>query len=85
YDPATGRYSIVNAKDGRYVNERGAFTVSNSSNPFDAEWHTFVIERTDNGFTLRQGGNAGKNYLVPDSTGLAPAETPATIEFIQVK
>lgn len=85
YDPATGRYSLVNAKDGRYVNERGAFTVSDTSNPFDAEWHTFVIERTDNGFTLRQGGNAGKKYLTPDSDGLAPAEAPATIEFIPVK
>lgn len=85
YDAATGRYSIVNAKDGRYVNERGAFTVSDKSNPFDAEWHTFVIERTDGGLTVRQGGNAGKHYLVPDSTGLAPAETAAPIEFIQVK
>ena len=39
-DSSTGRYMIVNRQDDRYLNEKGEFTVSNATNPYEAVWHT---------------------------------------------
>lgn len=88
YDPETGRYSIVNAKDGRYLNENGAFTVNPDSNPFDAQWHTFNIERSGDSFTVQNGGNAGNAFWTATPEGIAStkkAEDKATFEFIRVE
>lgn len=60
YEPEVDRYSIVNAKDGRYINELGAFGV----NPYDASWNTFTIERVGDSFSVRNGGNGGDAYWV---------------------
>ena len=60
--PATGRYKITNAQDGRYINELGTFWRDRSVNPFDAEWHTFVIEKTPDGYTFRCAGRAGSAF-----------------------
>lgn len=60
YDPEVDRYSIVNAKDGRYINEVGAFGV----NPYDAAWNTFTIERDGDNFSLRNGGSGGDSFWV---------------------
>ena len=46
-DITTGRYKISNVQDSRYVNERGAFWANKSLNPFDPEWHTFILTRQD--------------------------------------
>jgi len=60
--PATGRYKITNVQDGRYVNEQGTFWKNKSQNPFDAEWHTFIITKTPEGFTIQCGGRGGSGY-----------------------
>ncbi len=65
--PATGRYKITNAQDGRYVNEQGTFWRNKSQNPFEAEWHTFVIAKTSEGYTIQCGGRAGSNYWKADA------------------
>lgn len=88
YDPETGRYSIVNAKDGRYINENGSFTVNPDSNPFDAQWHTFIIERDGDRYVIRNGGNAGNSFWKSDAEGISKASKPeekAEFEFIPVK
>lgn len=62
-DITTGRYKISNAQDGRYVNENGAFWASKELNPYDPEWHTFVLNpQADGTFTIQCGGKAGKGY-----------------------
>ena len=65
--PATGRYKITNAQDGRYVNEQGTFWRNKAQNPFEAEWHTFVIVKTPEGYTIQCDGRAGSNYWKADA------------------
>lgn len=60
---STGRYKITNVQDGRYINESGTFWKNKDLNPFDAEWHTYVITKTQDGkYTVQCGGAAGKGY-----------------------
>lgn len=62
-DITTGRYKISNVQDSRYVNERGAFWANKSLNPFDSEWHTFILTKQDDGtYTIQCGGRAGKGF-----------------------
>lgn len=62
-DITTGRYKISNVQDSRYVNERGAFWANKSLNPFDPEWHTFILTKQDDGtYTIQCGGRAGKGF-----------------------
>lgn len=62
-DITTGRYKITNAQDGRYVNETGSFWASKTQNPYDPEWHTFILTRNDDGtYTIQCGGRAGKGF-----------------------
>ncbi len=88
YDPEVSRYSIVNAKDGRYINENGAFTVNPNSNPYDSQWHTYTIERDGDKFVVRNGGNAGNSFWKADDEGISKAAKPdqkVEFEFIPVK
>lgn len=62
-DITTGRYKISNVQDSRYVNERGAFWANKSLNPFDPEWHTFILTKQDDRtYTIQCGGRAGKGF-----------------------
>lgn len=62
-DITTGRYKISNVQDSRYVNERGAFWADKSLNPYDPEWHTFILTKQDDGtYTIQCGGRAGKGF-----------------------
>ena len=66
-DPATGRYKIVNAQDGRYLNEKGEFTVSDVTNPYEAAWHTYHILRMANGkYSIQNAGSAKNNFWAID-------------------
>lgn len=61
-DPTTKRYKIINHEDNRYLNENGAFTVSDATNPYEAVWHTYNIYLLANGkYAIQNGGNAGDN------------------------
>ena len=60
---ANGRYKIVNLEDNRYLNEKGQFTVSESTNPYDAAWHTYVIYKQPNGKYAVQNGGSADNKL----------------------
>lgn len=62
-DITTGRYKISNVQDSRYINETGAFWANKNLNPYDPEWHTFILTRqTDGSYTIQCAGRAGKNY-----------------------
>ena len=62
-DPETNRYKIINRQDERYLNEKGEFTVNNSTNPYEAVWHTYYILRLANGkYCIQNGGSAGNHF-----------------------
>ena len=66
-DPATNRYKIVSRQDERYLNEKGEFTVSNETNPYEAAWHTYTILRLANGkYCIQNGGSADTHLWVVD-------------------
>ena len=82
-DITTGRYKISNVQDSRYVNERGAFWADKSLNPFDPEWHTFILTRQDDGtYTIQCGGRAGKGFwkIEGDRIANAPEGTRFRLE-----
>ena len=71
FDTDTERFKIVNAQDNRYLNENGSFSAGNSTNPYDATWHTYILKRGANGkFSIHNAGRAGKNFwtVTNDST-----------------
>ena len=65
--PATGRYKITNAQDGRYINELGTFWKDKNQNPFDADWHTYVITKTPEGFTIQCAGRTSGSWFAEDN------------------
>ena len=58
----TGRYKITNAQDGRYINELGTFWSNKNTKPFNAEWNTYIIVKTPEGYTIQCAGRAGSDY-----------------------
>jgi len=65
--PATGRYKITNAQDGRYLNEHGTFWQNKTQNPFDADWHTYVITKTPEGYTVQCAGRTSGYWSIEGS------------------
>lgn len=62
-DASTNRYKIVNLEDNRYLNEKGVFTVSDETNPYEAVWHSYNITLLANGkFAIQNAGSAGDNF-----------------------
>lgn len=85
-DITTGRYKISNVQDSRYVNERGAFWADKSLNPYDPEWHTFILTRQDDGtYTIQCGGRAGKGFwkIEGDRIANAPEGTRFRLEPVR--
>lgn len=58
----TGRYKIYNKQDGRYINEMGAFWFNKDRNPFDAQWHTYILVKQEGKWSIQNAGSAGKGY-----------------------
>lgn len=62
-DPETNRYKIINVEDSRYLNENGKFSANNSTNPYEAAWHTYNIVRMANGkYSIQNAGSAGSKF-----------------------
>ena len=75
-DAATGRYKIVNRQDDRYLNEKGEFTVNNSTNPYEAAWHTYNIMRLANGkYCIQNGGSAGDKIWTVSSSRITKSNS----------
>lgn len=66
HNSKTGRYKIYNKQDGRYINERGAFWADKERNPFDAEWHTYLLVKQNGKWSIQNAGKAGKSYWKRD-------------------
>ena len=68
-DPTTNRYKIINLEDGHYLNEKGTFTVSDETNPYDPTWHTYDITLLANGkYAIQNGGSAGTSFWTVSGT-----------------
>ena len=68
-DPSTNRFKIINLEDNRYLNEKGSFTVSDSTNPYSAVWHTYEIILLANGkYAIKNGGSAGDKFWKVNGT-----------------
>ncbi len=78
-EPKTGRYKITNKQDGRYINERGTFWGSKELNPYDAEWHSFIITRQDGKYSIQCAGAAGNAFWTQDGDRLGNANSEQLI------
>lgn len=79
-DAATGRYKIVNLEDNRYLNEKGAFTVSDETNPYEAAWHSYNIQLLANGkFAIQNAGSAGDKFWTANATRVAAGSSNVNI------
>ena len=75
-DPATNRYKIINLEDGRYLNEKGNFTVSDDTNPYEPVWHTYEILLLANGkFAIQNGGSAGDKFWTVSDSRVQPSSS----------
>ena len=75
-DPATNRYKIINLEDGRYLNEKGNFTVSDETNPYEPVWHTYEILLLANGkFAIQNGGSAGDKFWTVSDSRVQPSSS----------
>ena len=79
----TGRYKITNVQDGRYINERGTFWKDKNNNPYDADWHTYILTKTQDGkFTIQCADRGGKGYFNVEGDHLVNHKEAAVFEII---
>lgn len=64
YVSETGRYSIVSAEDGRYVNEILNF----GTNPYSDAWNTYTITSLGGLYAIQNGGSGGSNFWTATNT-----------------
>ena len=77
-DPSTNRYKIINLEDNRYLNEKGCFTVSDDTNPYEAVWHTYEITLLANGkYAIQNGGSAGTAFWTVNDTQIQQGNSTA--------
>lgn len=70
-DYTTSRYKIVNAQDQRYLNEKGEFTVNETTNPYESAWHSYNITRLNGKYAIQNAGSAGSNYWTANATRIS--------------
>jgi hypothetical protein len=75
----TGRYKIYNKQDGRYINEAGEFWYNKERNPFDAQWHTYLLVKQEGKWSIQNAGNGGKGFWQREGNRL---NSKGTGEFV---
>lgn len=70
-DYTTSRYKIVNAQDQRYLNEKGEFTVNETTNPYESAWHSYNITRLNGKYAIQNAGSAGNKYWTANATRIS--------------
>lgn len=76
-DASTGRYKITNVEDGRYLNEKGAFWSSSTTNPYDAAWHSYNIYRINGKYAIQNAGSAGTKFWTANYTRISAGTSTA--------
>lgn len=67
-DPSTERYKIVNAQDGRYVNENGKFWADKTINAYSSAWNSYNIFRMNGKCAIQNAGSAGNKFWTSNGT-----------------
>ena len=73
----TGRFNLISAADNRYVNELGYF----GTNAYNPLWNTYVLQEKGGVYSIRNAGNAGRNYWVVDGNHPSTANIPLVESF----
>ena len=81
-DPSTSRYSITNTQDGRYINEKGSFWASQTSNPYDAAWHSYYITRMNGRYAIQNAGSAGKKFWTASTSRISQGSNDSGVAQI---
>lgn len=76
-DAETERYKIVNAQDGRYINENGSFWADKNVNPYDASWHSYNLYRLNGLYAIQNAGSAGNAFWTSNGTRIQKSSTTA--------
>lgn len=76
-DYSTNRYKIVNAQDNRYLNEKGEFTVNETTNPYESAWHSYNITRLNGKYAIQNAGSAGDKYWTANATRVSTGSVSA--------
>ena len=70
FDTETERYKIVNIQDNRYLNEYAMFSAGNSTNPYEAVWHSYKLEKNADGkYSIQNAGRAGNAFWLLSDDG----------------
>lgn len=83
-DAATQRYKVVNRQAERYLNEVGVL----GGNAYSADWNTYVLQRQDGKFSIRNAGNGGSDYWSVSADGRHIGFNPReqyVFEFIPIE
>ena len=68
----TGRFNLTSAADGRYINELCNF----GTNPYNAQWNTYVLLEKGGTFAIRNAGNGGTNFWIVNGKHPSTANIP---------
>ena len=68
----TGRFNLTSVADGRYVNELCYL----GTNPYNAQWNTYILLEKGGAFAIRNAGNGGTNFWVVDGNHASTANIP---------
>ena len=74
----TGRFNLISAADGRYVNEICNF----GTNPYNALWNTYVLTEQNGKFAIRNAGNGGSQFWIVDGKRLSTANIPVAEAYL---
>ena len=73
----TGRFNLISAADGRYVNEVCNF----GTNPYNPLWNTYVLTEQNGKYAIRNAGNGGSQYWIVNGKHPATANIPVAEAF----
>ena len=73
----TGRFNLISAADGRYVNEVCNF----GTNPYNPLWNTYVLTEKGGSYAIRNAGNGGSNYWIVNGKHISTANIPAAESY----
>ena len=73
----TGRFNLISAADGRYVNEVCNF----GTNPYNPLWNTYVLTEKGGSYAIRNAGNGGSNYWIVNGKHISTANIPTAESY----
>ena len=77
-DMATKRYKLVNAKDNRYVNEKGEF----GTNAFYSDWNTYCLYEMGGLFAIQNAESAGTQFWGIDGNRITKQDKTMAESFL---